>query len=357
MIHILFALIPACVAPAQDEEVYKTLAVGDRVQITFHNGNTISGNLVALPSGDARPPEAKVKPSAAPFLLLFFGVKDETVSHAQELVLERWMARHPEGKVEAPEKESRAEVWKVHGISTPPALVFFDKAGGRALKLTGLQTETQLTEALIQFRAVAPVEAAVDYVRERSLTIDLSWEYPGLNGTISVPKDQVKAVRKLRALDPKMIKQLEEEKKKIAEQLKRDNEERLNQEAERDREALEAARKREEEVKGAAGGDADKMIKEGEKLKKALEVFQRFPPPEWGPEKFKELSNKSSLKLPLALNEREFLQAYPLWTAASEYYEKKKEQKEAEPKKSEPPAPERKSPAPTEVKPPEEKKP
>lgn len=353
MMQILFALIPLG-APVQDEDVYKSLGVGDRIQITFRNGNTLTGNLVALPAAESRSDAPKARSSAAPFQLLFFGVKDETVSHAQELVLERWMARHPEGKLEAPDRETRGDVWKAHGVASPPALVFVDKAGGRALKLTGLQTETQLTEALIQFRATAPVETAVDYAREKSLTIDLSWEYPGLNGTLSVPKDQIKAVRKLRALDPKTIKQLEEEKKKIAEQLRRENEERLAQEEERDRQALEAARKREEENRAAGGDDADKMIREGEKLKRALEAYQKFPPPEWGPEKLEEISSKALRKMPISLNEREFMQSYALWLVAKEYYEKKKE---AEPKKTEGPAPEKKVPAPTEVKPPEEKNP
>jgi hypothetical protein len=364
MMHVFFALLSACTAAgAQDEEVYKTLSVGDRIQITFRNGNTITGNLVALPAPDSQPDPRRVKPAAAPFHLLFFAAKDDPVGQAQETALERWMARHPEGKVETPGRESHAEVWKAHGIGSAPALVFIDKAGGRSLKLTGFQAETQLTEALIRFRATSPVEMAVDYSREKALTIDLSWEYPGLNGTISVPKDQVKAIRKLRALDPKIIKQLEEEKKKLAQQLKRENEERLTLEEDRDREAQEAARKREEEGKAGAGNDGDRIIKEGEKLKKALEVYQRFPPPEWGPEKLQEIQARSIRKQPIPLNEREFMVKYDEWLAARDYYEKKKgEKKDVEEKKPAAPAPanptEKKSPPPTtEEKPPEEKNP
>ena len=49
---ILFLPLLASLASAQDD-IWKTLAKGDRVQITFRSGNTILGNLDSKP-GDPR---------------------------------------------------------------------------------------------------------------------------------------------------------------------------------------------------------------------------------------------------------------------------------------------------------------
>ena len=88
---------------------------------------------------------------------------------------------------------------------------------------------------------------------------------------------------------------------------------------------------------------------------KALEVFRRFPPPEWGPEKIKEIQGRTLRKQPIPIEEREFLERYDEWVMAREYHEKNKagkEEKKTEEEKPAPPPPPNK-----EEKPPEEKSP
>ncbi len=327
--------------PAQDEDVYKDLKVGDRVQITFRNGNTITGNLVELPPTpgiDAAPVE---RPASSPFLLLFFQSKDEPASQTQDMILRRWMERHPEGKVETPvREESKPDPWEIHGIKSAPSAVFLDRASGRSLKIEGLQTETDLSRELVRFRAVV-VKQQVDYTRENALTLDLSWEYPGLNGTMTVLKDQIRGIRKLEALDPKTRERLEEEKKKLAEQLVRDNDDRRAAEEERDKRARDEAdaRQKEEEKRAGAKDEIARVGKDAENLKKALELYRQFPPPEWGSKRYKEISEKSTRKLPTTLDEREFLSNYETWLLAQKYYEEKEKGGKEEGEKPEEKAP------------------
>ena len=46
-------------AAAAQEDVYRTLAVGNRVQITFPSGNTLIGKLIVKPKLDEAVPEVK----------------------------------------------------------------------------------------------------------------------------------------------------------------------------------------------------------------------------------------------------------------------------------------------------------
>src|SRR5919201_955486 len=119
IILTLFAsLATALPLAAQDDDVYKSLAIGDRVQVTFRSGGTISGQLVINPIG-------------------------RTVK--------------------------------------PP------KAG-------------------------EPTDEKIDYAKENSLTVDLSWEYPGLNGTMTITKKEIKEVKKLQHLDKETLKRLADQK-------------------------------------------------------------------------------------------------------------------------------------------------
>lgn len=346
-------------AAARDEDVYRTLSVGDRVRITFRNGNTITGNLVALPPADPGRETGRARPPVDPVTLLFFATKEDPLCQTQEAVLERWLRRHPEVKLETPDRETRSEAWKAHAVKEVPTLVFQDPASRRSLKLAPeYKGENDLTEALVQFRATAPeAPAAVDYMRERAVTLDLGWEYPGLNGTITIPKDQILAIRKLQALDPKIRAELEQEKKRLQEDIERQNRERqaLNEEYDRQaaKAAEEAARLAREKQEGADEGE--RVLKEAERLKKALEIYRRFPPPEWGPQKLEEIRGRAVRKQPLSPDDQEFLQNIDLWLEAKSHHEKKK----GETRPSEPPvpaAPERTAPA-TEEKPPEVKGP
>ncbi len=76
-----FLVLPLLAAAARaQEDVYKALDVGDRVQIVFRNGNTIIGNLVVprvagpkVMAQKALPPPSG--PATVPFHLLYFHQK------------------------------------------------------------------------------------------------------------------------------------------------------------------------------------------------------------------------------------------------------------------------------------------
>src|SRR2546422_8440875 len=55
----------------------------------------------------------------------------------------------------------------------------------------------------------------IDYSEASEVTIDLSLEYPGLNGTMTVAKKEIKEIRKLQNLDPQTMKRIEDEVKRI----------------------------------------------------------------------------------------------------------------------------------------------
>ena len=96
----------ASLAPAQDDP-WKSLAKGDRVQVMFRSGNTILGNLTSKP----------VDPRVAP--------------------------------------------------------------------------------------------GPVDYASASEITIDVSLEYPGLNGTMTIPKKEIREIRKLGSLDAAAMKKIQ----------------------------------------------------------------------------------------------------------------------------------------------------
>ncbi len=355
-------------AAGQDEDVYRTLSAGDRVQVTFRNGNTIIGNLVALPVQGAAAGRSPERPAAPPFRLLAFLSKKDPASQTQEAFLEKWMGRHPQGRLEMPHEESRKDLWKAHSIKETPALVFLDAASGTTLKLSGLQTESDLSEALLRFNvAVSAASPQVDYTREKALTLDLSWEYPHLNGTITIYKEQIKKVQKLRPLDQKTLDRIREEKEKIAQYLAQQEKERQEREEQYADEARRIAKEREaEEGRRTVEDEAQRIVREAEELKEALEMYRRFPPPEWGKEKYQDIQRRAGLRLPLTLEEREFMNGYDKWLAAKAYYEKKEGRKAEDQAREEsvapaPPVPEEKGPVPappkTEEKPPEEKSP
>jgi hypothetical protein len=187
----------------------------------------------------------------------------------------------------------------------------------------------------------APAEAAapepVDFSKLPVLTLDLSWEYPGLNGTLTIEKKDVRSIEKLQNLDPATLRRLAEEKKKIQEDLARQNEE-LRKEAERRekeaRELVERLRKEEDEKLKAAGQEKE-LAEKLDRVKKYKEVLARFPPSAgWGPERLQEISRKAQLKLPVTLEERAFAENFQLWNeAVSAQKEASKEEKKPEEKK------------------------
>lgn len=341
---------------AQEEDVYKHLQVGDRIRVILRNGNTLTGTLVTPPGPLTREEGRPARPPAEPVRLLYFHSPDDPACQTQELALNRWLRRHPEVTLEPVDREKRAEAWKAHEVKEAPTLLFQDPASSRSLKLPpGFKGEADLTEALLLFRATAPRGPdVVDYLQEKSLTLDLSWEYPGLNGTLTISKDQIRAVHKLQALDPKTLAELEEEKKRLQAIIQQQDQERLALHEEYERQAAkaseEALRREREGREGEEEGA--RILKEAERLKQALEVYRRFPPPEWGPQKLEDIRGRAVRKQPLSPDDQEFLRNIDLWMEAKSYYDRKK----GEAKTSESSALE-KAPPPTEEKPPEAKGP
>ena len=260
MKYLLFVLPFLAGEAFAQEDVYKKLALGDRVQVTFRSGATVIGNLVPPPS------RGPIKP---------------TVQKAAS------------------------------GGTTP---------------------------ASVKIAPPAPVPAvSIDYSKEASLTLDLSWEYPGLNGTMTLLKDQIKAIQKLEKLDAAMRHRVEEEREKIRKQVEADDAERKAAEEARDQAAVDAAKKAEAEEKAtaAASSEGEKVVQAAEELSKGLELLAKFPPPEWGPEKLKEFQGKSVRRQILTPDEREFLEGFEQWLKAKTWKENQKSESSTEEKKTE----------------------
>ena len=195
----------ASVASAQDD-VWKSLAKGDRVQITFRSGNMIMGTL------DHKPADPRVKPGT------------------------------------------------------------------------------------------------IDYSAVNELTLDVSLEYPGLNGTMTIPKKEIKEVRKIQSMDAATMKRVREELARIQQQSAADEAARKAAEGERDKTA---SKEREKVVKEEEEGKSDKekgavLLKEFQDLQKGKELLQRFPPDKFGPQTLKEMADMAVRKQPVPLDYREF---------------------------------------------------
>jgi len=132
--------------------------------------------------------------------------------------------------------------------------------------------------------------------REPALTLDLTWEYPGLNGTLTVPTPDIRGIRKLRALDAETIRKVTGLKRQMAQEPTEPP----------------AATKPAAPV-ASKPAPADPKAQDDEELKKALEMYARFPEPDWGPERRNAIKLKQYRgQVPTPL-EREFLAGYDLW--------------------------------------------
>jgi hypothetical protein len=215
----------AASAWGQAEDVYKNLALGDRVQITFRSGGTLTGNLDVNPIG-----------------------------------------RKPMPK----------------GDGLP--------------------------------------EEAIDYTKEASLTINLSWEYPGLTGTMTILKTEIKEIKRLQTLDKETMDRLRKQKAQIQKDLEKQNLQLKSDALKRDKEAQAEAKKVAEKSKSeqdAATKAADEA-KNAKMAEEAAKLMKKFPPEAgWGPDKLNEIQQKSARKnAPITPDETEFLQNYQMWVKA-----------------------------------------
>ena len=157
--------------------------------------------------------------------------------------------------------------------------------------------------------APSPKTSAIDYSKESSLILDVTWEYPGLNGTMTISKKEIRSLRKLRVMDEKTRQRLIEMKQRIAADNAKSAEppaEPAKPPAEPKPDAPKAddeARMREEKAK-----------KEAEELKKAMDFYAKFPTPYWGPERHTMDVQKKSRGQALSPAELEFESGYgDLW--------------------------------------------
>lgn len=185
---------------------------------------------------------------------------------------------------------------------------------------------------------VAP--GPIDYSGVSEITIDVSLEYPGLNGTMTIPKKEIKEIRKLGNLDAAAMKKIQEEMQRIQKQAAADEAARKAAEGQRDKaskEAREAAEKAAEE----AAGDKDKgaqLLKDFQDLQKGKELLQRFPPEKYGPQTLKDMADMAVRKQPVPVDMREFAdpEVQRLWNLALNAQkddQKKKEKEKVEEKK------------------------
>lgn len=157
------------------------------------------------------------------------------------------------------------------------------------------------------------------------LTLDISYDFPGIDGWITFKSMNVKSVTILPDLTDEAARARLEEKIKAVEDRKKSEAERLDAEKEkedRDKAAAEAAAK-EEAMKTPVTPDAVK--KESEDLTKGMELYKKYPPEQgWGEKKFFEITLKAQNdKSSLTPDEKEFFGTYMYWEIADAYMKKK----------------------------------
>lgn len=177
-----------------------------------------------------------------------------------------------------------------------------------------------------------PESANTDYSQVDEITLDVSLEYPGLNGTLSIPRKEVKEIRKLQNLDPLTLKRIQEEVARIKAQAAADEASRRAYEADRDKLTKKALEDREKAEKSTdkAKKKGEAAVKEMEDLQKGLDLLKRFPPDQYGPDTAKQVADKALRKQPVTPAESEFLdpEVQRLWNMALNY----QKQQEAESK-------------------------
>jgi hypothetical protein len=163
----------------------------------------------------------------------------------------------------------------------------------------------------------------LDFTQATEVTIDVSLEYPGLNGTMTIPKKEIKEIRLLQNLDPVTRQRLEEEVKKMKLQAAADEAARKASDDERTKAAAAAAAaaaKRDNAQKTASKKGED-LIKEADDLKKGMDLLARFPPDKWGPQTMKEIADKTIRNQRVTADERDFVdpETQRLWQMALQY--------------------------------------
>lgn len=166
----------------------------------------------------------------------------------------------------------------------------------------------------------------VDYSQAAEITLDVSLEYPGLNGTMTIAKKEIKEIRLLQNLDAATRKRLEDEVKRIQAQVTAD--ERARKTSDEDRAkvaaAAAAAAAKLEGAQRTATQKGEDLVKEADELKRGLELLARFPPDKWGPQTIKEIADKTIRNQRATPEERDFADNYTLWQKALQHSQSEK---------------------------------
>ncbi|HEV3029748.1 MAG TPA: hypothetical protein VG457_19370 [Planctomycetota bacterium] len=174
-------------------------------------------------------------------------------------------------------------------------------------------------------------EGPLDFSQMSEITIDVSLEYPGLNGTLSIPRKEIKEIRKLQNLDKATMDRIN------AEIL------RIRQQAAADEAARRAIENEKDVAVKKARADADKLdkssadlkskgaaaVKDLEDLQKGLDLLKKFPPGQYGPDTAKTVADKALRKQPVTALESEFLdpETQRLWNKALDYQKAQEKEK------------------------------
>jgi hypothetical protein len=166
-------------------------------------------------------------------------------------------------------------------------------------------------------------EGALDFSQLSEITLDVSLEYPGLNGTLSVPRKEIKEIRKLQNMDKATLERINAEIGRIRQQAAAD--EAARRASEIDKEA--AVKKARADLEKLDKNSADlktkgaAALKDLEDIQKGLELLKKFPPGQFGPDTAKAVADKALRKQPITPAESEFLdpETQRLWNKALDY--------------------------------------
>ncbi|HTF57858.1 MAG TPA: hypothetical protein VK661_11560 [Planctomycetota bacterium] len=179
------------------------------------------------------------------------------------------------------------------------------------------------------------------------ITLDVSWEYPELRGHLGVERIHIKSVKKLPRLSAAELEARDKARQEALKKMGAEDMARRARMAETDLEVEKAKKAAEKKEKGEKlkGVGADLEAK-AEMIKKGAELYAKFPPSEgWGPEKAKEIAQKTITRVPATDEEREFISNMDVWLQYQNYLKEKEkaaveEEKPAPaPKKEEAPKP------------------
>ena len=175
----------------------------------------------------------------------------------------------------------------------------------------------------------------LDFTQEKSLTVDISLDYISLDGTVTVPKGDIRSVRILEKLDEATLRRLQAEKEKHQieiERLTREHEARIKAQESEEERARQAAAE-EEALHGEQLTEEEALAKK----KEALDLYNKFPESAgWGQEKVKEIQNKVLNRQQPTMEEQEFLRSYDLWTTGKKFADEKKSRNESKPDEAPP---------------------